>query len=46
MNKRIEKVKALCDSLPDNIVCDICYGIYMQARGRMRYNKGVSKCDM
>lgn len=40
---KINKIIAMCDSLPDGIVIDLCYGLYSMAKGRARVNKAIGK---
>lgn len=39
--KVIEQITGLCSELDLGVVCDLCYGLYLQGKGRMRIYKAV-----
>lgn len=37
----VEQIVDLCSELDLAVMCDLCYGLYLQGRGRMRIYKAV-----
>lgn len=42
---RIEKIKGLCDALEDSVAADLCYGLYLACKSRMRVAKAARKLE-